>query len=132
MRTQHLLLLACSTVLVMASCKKTTDPRVHPAMAFRTDSGYVAANDTVGQLDSLVIGVIIDKTEDPLTSLNITRTYDSQPSQSLQNISLSGQTHVVYDHHFVTRAQAGLERYTFSVLDRDGNITTKSIDLVVQ
>lgn len=131
MKKPILLSAICAIVLMAASCKKETDPRVHPSLTFKTGSGYVAVNDTVAQQDTLKIGAVIDKTEDPLISLNITRTYDTDPSVSLQDVSLAGNEHFEYDFQLITRAQAGLERYTFSVLDRDGNITTKTIALTV-
>ena len=118
-------------LLLAAGCKKETDPRVHPSLTFKSSVGYTAADDSVPQQDTLKIGAVIDKTEDPLISMNITRTYDSDPSLSLQDVSLTGQEHIEYDFSLITRAQAGTEKYTFSVLDRDGNITSKTIALTV-
>lgn len=120
-----------AALLLAAGCKKETDPRVHPSLAFKSSVGYTSADDSVPQQDTLKIGAVIDKTEDPLISMNITRTYDSAPSVSLQDVPLTGQEHVEYDFPLITRAQAGTEKYTFSVLDRDGNITSKTIALTV-
>ena len=64
-------------LLLAAGCKKETDPRVHPSLAFKSSVGYTSADDSVPQQDTLKIGAVIDKTEDPLISMNITRTYDS-------------------------------------------------------
>lgn len=122
--------MATSLVLIIG-CKKENDPRVPPAMAFKTGAGYTSADDTVGMQDTVLIGVVIDKTEDPLTSLNESRAYDGGGSTTLENIPISG-THFEHDHSVITRAQAGTERYTFSVIDRDGNITTNNILLTVQ
>lgn len=136
MRTStSLLLLFGASFAVMTlgtSCEKETDPRVHPDLAFRTDTGYVAADDTVAQQDTLKIGAIIDKTEDPLISLNVSRAYDGGASVTIEDLSLTGQTHVEHDVQVITRAQAGTEKYSFAVLDRDGNVTLKSILLTVQ
>lgn len=125
--------LAGSALLALATgCKKETDPRVHPDLAFKTGAGYVAADDTVPQQDTLKIGAIIDKTEDPLISLNVSRAYDGGGSSTIEDISLTGQEHVEHDVRIITRAQAGTEKYSFAVLDRDGNVTLKSITLTVQ
>lgn len=118
-------------LVLAAGCKKEEDPRVPPAMSFKTGAGYTSADDTVGMEDTLLIGVIIDKTEDPLTSLNISRAYDGGGSTTLENVPISTD-HFEYDREVITRAQAGSERYTFSVIDRDGNITTRSLLLTVQ
>ena len=116
---------------LLFSCKKESDPRVHPAMVFKTGPGYVSANDTVHMQDTLTIGVVIDKTEDPLIALNVSVAYDGASSSTVHNENLSGD-HVEYDQQVITRAQAGSENWSFSVTDRDGNITTKSILLQVQ
>ncbi len=56
--------------ILMAStaCEKDEGTAVASgvAIAFRTDSGYVHANDTVPQGDTLRIGVIITEGSDPL------------------------------------------------------------------
>ncbi len=118
-------------VLIAGGCKKETDPRVHPDMVFKTGQGYTSADDTVGTDSALVIGVVITKTEDPLIALNVSVSYDGAASTTAHNQDISGE-HVEYDHHFNTRSQTGTEKWIFSVTDRDGNITTKSILLTVQ
>lgn len=125
-----LLLLGVVAALGMA-CRKETDPRVPPAMAFRTGPGHTAANDTVGMSDTLLIGVIIDRTEDPLIALNVSVAYDAGGSTTVRNVPLSGE-HVEVEETVVTRDQAGTERWIFSVTDRDGNVTTRDLILWVQ
>lgn len=122
---------ALTGLLFAGGCKKETDPRVHPDMVFKTGAGYTSADDTVGTSDSLRIGVIITKTEDPLIALNVSVAYDGGGGSTVHNQSISGE-HVEYDHELVTRDQTGVEEWIFSVTDRDGNITTKSIKLTVQ
>ncbi len=118
-------------LLLIGGCKKETDPRVHPDMVFKTGAGYTSADDTVGTSDSLRIGVIITKTEDPLIALNVSVAYDGGGQATVHNQDISGE-HVEYDHDLVTRDQTGTEEWIFSVTDRDGNITKKSIKLTVQ
>jgi hypothetical protein len=120
-----------SVAAVLAACKKEKDPRVPPSMSFKTGTGYTSANDTVGLQDTLLIGVIIDKTEDPLIALNVSVAYDGAASTTVHNQDLSGD-HVEYDQQVITRDQSGSENWIFSVTDRDGNITTKNIVLTVQ
>lgn len=124
--------MGAALLLLASACKKETDPRVHPDLTFRSGAGYLSTNDTVGQQDTLHIVAIIDKTEDPLVSLNVSRSYDGGASTTIEDISLTGQTHVEHAVQVITRAQAGTEKYNFAVLDRDGNVTLKSILLVVQ
>jgi hypothetical protein len=130
-RLRHFALATAAAGLLLASgCKKETDPRVHPDMVFKTGPGYTSADDTVGTDSALVIGVIITKTEDPLIALNVSVAYDGGGSSTVHNQDISGE-HVEYDHQLTTRSQAGSEKWIFSVTDRDGNITTKSIMLTV-
>jgi hypothetical protein len=128
---RSLVLMALVAVPLLFSCKKETDPRVHPDMVFKTGPGYTSANDTVPMQDTLTIGVIIDKTEDPLIALNVSVAYDGASSSTVHNQDLSGD-HVEHDQQVITRDQAGTESWIFSVTDRDGNITTKNIVLTVQ
>ncbi|MCB9170617.1 MAG: hypothetical protein H6594_09750 [Flavobacteriales bacterium] len=117
--------------LAAFSCQKETDPRVPPSMSFKTGAGYTSSNDTVGLRDTLLIGVIIDRTEDPLTALNVSVAYDGGSSSTVHNEDLSGD-HVEYDQQVITRDQAGSEKWIFSVIDRDGNITSRDLTLTVQ
>ncbi|MCB9193266.1 MAG: hypothetical protein H6597_01925 [Flavobacteriales bacterium] len=100
-------------------------------MSFKTGAGYTSSNDTVGLRDTLLIGVIIDRTEDPLTALNVSVAYDGGSSSTVHNEDLSGD-HVEYDQQVITRDQAGSEKWIFSVIDRDGNITSRDLTLTVQ
>lgn len=131
MKQPIILSVICAIGLMAGSCKKETDPRVHPSLTFKTTEGYTYQDDSVAMNDTLKIGAVIDKTEDPLISMNITRTYDTDPSVSIEDVGLTGSEHVEHDLQVITRNQAGIEKYTFSVLDRDGNITTKTIALTV-
>lgn len=126
------LLLATTVAWAMlGGCKKETDPRVPPSMSFKNGTGYTYTNDTVGLSDTLNIGVIIEKTEDPLIALNVSVAYDGGSSATVHNGDISGD-HVEYDQQVITRAQAGSEKWIFSVTDRDGNITTRNLVLTVE
>lgn len=118
-------------LLLVGGCKKETDPRVPPDMVFKTGAGYTSMDDTTGTSDTLKIGVIITKTEDPLIALNVSVAYDGGGQSTVHNQSISGE-HVEYDHQVITRDHTGSEKWIFSVTDRDGNITTRSITLTVQ
>ncbi|MEO8069679.1 MAG: hypothetical protein ABI599_18425 [Flavobacteriales bacterium] len=119
--------------MLLSSCKKEkeNDPHVPPAMAFTTGAGYTSANAVVGQQDTLLMEVTVDKTEDALTSLNISSSYDGAASTTVFNESITTD-HYVHAQEVITRAQAGTEKYTFTAVDHDGNITSNSILLTVQ
>lgn len=127
-------------VLIGTACKKKTaaqasaDPRVPPDMAFKTGANYTSTDITATRQDTLLIGVIVTKTEDNLTSFNASASYDgSITTTSFFNHHLSSSEYNNYtvDVPYYTRNQAGSEVLTFSIVDRDGNITKKSITVTV-
>jgi len=132
-----LILLSCVAGI---SCKKKTtngagvDPRVPPDMAFKTTSAYVFKDTTVSKQDTLLIGVIVTKTEDNLTNFNASVSYDgSSTTNTFFNHHLSSSEYSGYtvDVTYYCRNQAGTELLTFTIVDRDGNITKKNIKVTV-
>ncbi len=125
--------------LIGISCKKKApaqgnDPRIPPDMAFKTTSGYVYKDTTVSKLDTLLIGVIVTKTEDNLTSFNASNAYDgSTTTTTFFNHHLSSSEYNGYtvDVTSYCRNQSGTEALTFTIVDRDGNITKKTIIVTV-
>jgi hypothetical protein len=122
------------------SCRKKStssagvDPRVPPDMAFKTTSAYVYKDTTVSKQDTLLIGIIMIKTEDNLTSFNASVSYDgSTTTNTFFNHHLSSSEYGGYtvDVNYYCRNQAGTELLTFTVVDRDGNITKKNIKVTV-
>lgn len=118
-----------------ASCKKSTDAHIPPDLAFKTGGNYTSGDRTIAHGDSILVGVVITKKEDDLRTLNIGYAYDgASSSTTFLNYVMTSAEYGGYDHDFriVTRNQAGTEKWTFTVTDRDGNITQKSITLTVQ
>ena len=127
-------------ILIGASCKKKStaaalvDQRVPPNMIFKTGGKYVSTDKTVSKLDTILVGVNVTKTEDNLTSFNASVTYDgSTTTSSFFNHHLSSNEYESYDFdvHYYVRNQVGIETLTYTIVDRDGNITKKSIVLTV-
>lgn len=137
-RTLAFSLLVLTTLSVfVSSCKKDEDEdeRNPPAVSFKTDAGYTFADDTVGQGDTIKVGIVATKTEDELNTFNVSYNYDgASTSTTYYNYSLSAAEYDGYskDTTFVTRSVAGTEKWSFTITDRDGNITTKSFTLTVQ
>jgi hypothetical protein len=138
---QTILYSILALMLSITGCRKKTaneapvDPRVPPDMAFKTGSGYTSGDVTVSLQDTLTIGVIVTKTEDNLTSFNASVSYDgSITTTTFFNHHLSSNEYSGYtvDIPYYTRNQPGIEALTFSIVDRDGNITKKTITVTVQ
>jgi len=130
-------ILSFTAVLLLSgfsSCRKEADAHVPPEMNFVTGAGYTSADVTLAQGDSILVGVVVHKTEDDLRTFNISYAYDGAAnSTTLYNYVLTAAEYLNFSHDHVihTRNQAGSEKWTFTVTDRDGNVTQKSITLTV-
>lgn len=140
MTKKIILSLLMFTALVAASCKKktttttSTDKRVPPDLTLKTGTGYITKDTTVTKQDTLVFGIKVTKTEDNLTSFNASYAYDaSTTTTTFFNHTMTTSEYTGYntDVQYVTRNQSGTETLTFSVVDRDGNISKKTIVLTI-
>lgn len=136
-KTISILLIAF--VLIGMSCKKkttaaSTDPRVPPDMAFKKTAGYAFRDTTVAKQDTLLFGIIVTKTEDNLTSFNGSVAYDGSTSTTTffnHHLSSSEYGGYTVDVNYYCRNQTGSEAVTFTIVDRDGNITKKTVVVTV-
>ncbi|MDI1354734.1 MAG: hypothetical protein PSX36_07440 [bacterium] len=123
------------SVILLSSCKKKkADPHTPPIMEFKTGAGYTTGDKTVAKSDTLLVGITATKTEDNLKSYNVSFIYDGgSTSTTFYNYLLTADEANGYskDIKIVARNSAGNEKWIFSVVDRDGNITQKTINLVV-
>lgn len=124
--------LVAATMLLIA-CEK--DARVPPSVKFVTGAGYTSGDATVAQDSTIKVGIIADKTEDELKTFNVSYAYDgASTTTSYSNTTLSKSQYDQYktDVTFKARKQAGKEKWTFTITDRDGNISNVSFTLTVQ
>lgn len=128
-------IIAILVIVSLNSCKKEVDPHIPPDVVFKTGGGYTSADAVVGMQDTLLIGITATKTEDDLKSFNASYAYDGASSTTtFYNYLMTASEYESYskDLEIVTRNQAGTEKWVFSIVDRDGNITQKTITLTVQ
>jgi hypothetical protein len=122
-------------LLGVLSCKKKKDAHVPPNVVFKTGANYISDNATVTKQDTLTVGIVATKTEDDLKSYNASCAYDGASNTvTFYNYFMSASEYEHYDKdlQIVTRPQAGTEKWVFSIVDRDGNITQKSFTLTVK
>lgn len=121
-----------ATTLLASSCKKEKDKMIPPILEFRTGGGYTYENDSVGLSDTLLVGVHAEKTEDKdlLRRFVGTQAFDGNSATTFINESFDQDT---YDKDFtiITRNVAGVEKYTFTIINRDGLTKTISFELYV-
>lgn len=117
----------------IASCKK--DAGNLPHIAFMTGSGYTSADASVDTNTVVHFGIACSKAEDKdvLRTFDASRVYDGGSSVSIENATLTGTQGDTYNAYIniKTRAVAGTEKYTFTVVNRDGLKNSVSLTLTV-
>ena len=129
--TTGILFLATLSILAV-SCKK--DKHVPPTVNFKTGTGYTANDISVARNTIIKVGIIADKVEDDMLTYNVSYAYDGAATTvTNQTFTLAGaeQQHYDKDVTFTLRNQAGSEKWTFTITDKDGNITQKQITFSV-
>jgi len=131
----HFIIATVTVLLIFTglSCKK--DPGRLPDISFITGTGYLSSDATVAKNTSFKIGINAAKTEeeDVLKTFNISVSYDGGASETLltQTLTSAQEDNYTYDMVKNTRNQAGTEKYSFTISNRDGLINTISITITV-
>ena len=109
-----------------------------PDLAFKTDTGYVFDDMTVGQGDTITVGISASaaKKSQILKTFKASKIYDND-TQSLDNfltetLTSAQESEYTKDIEIIARNQAGTESYTFSILDDEGLENSISLTLTVQ
>ena len=132
-----LALMSAVAVLTAVSCKKEDeDEGLLPQITLANTMGYAAHDTTVAKGAALKVGVRAAKSEenDVLIKFNQSVSFDGNADSTIQNISLSGGDGDVYskDIDINTRNTAGKEKYTFTVINKDGLVNNVSLTVTVQ
>jgi len=119
-------------LLLGGGCTKDqSDVGTAADITFRMDSGYTWQDDTVPLSDTLHIGVIATKGSNTLRSLFVYVTYDNDPIVRKDSVHVDSDP-FNFEKTVVTRDQAGKEKWTFSVVENNGDITNRSLTFTVQ
>jgi len=131
-----LLALLLMAVLITPSCKKEEDDdedaKTPPNLNFSTSAGFISASCTLSMNDTIHVGIDASKSEeeDPLTKFTITQKYDSGTETTIDDETFS-QDAFAKDVTIITRGVAGTETYKFTIFNRDGLTTTKTLVFTV-
>lgn len=135
---KNLIILATllTVAITLEACgKKKVDPHIPPAVQLKESTNYIFADKVVGKNDTLLVGLIAEKTEDDLKTFNVSYRYDGNPvSSTFYNYVMTVAENSYYekDVQIITRATGGTEQWLFTIVDRDGNMSQKVINLTVQ
>ena len=133
LKTNILRLIVLAAVISLSSCEK--DEMIPPTLDFTTGAGYTSSDAHIGLNTNFKIGVDAKRTEekDDLKTFVVTVSYDGAAASTIDNVTLTSTQGAEFtkDYNLTTRNMAGTEKYTFTVTNRDGLITSKSITITV-
>ena len=132
-KTNNFIFIIAIGVILFSSCKK--DEMIPPTIDFTTGTGYTSADAHIALITAFKIGVDAKRTEDKddLKTFVVTVSYDGGAEATIDNVALTSAQagEFTKDYDLTTRNVAGTEKYTFTVTNRDGLITSKSITVTV-
>lgn len=125
------LLAICATLF--QGCKKEDDDGdvASVDIQFRTDSGYVSHDDTVGFSDTLRVVMIAAEGADDLVTFLLSVSYDGATPVGTDTLGIPVNP-FLFDKTIITRNVAGTERWRFTVVEGDGDATSRSLTFVTQ
>lgn len=116
------------------SCEK--DEGKLPNIAFKTGAGYTSADETVAKGGMVKVGITASKSEgrDVLKKFSVTKSVNGGASTEVQVKDLTGDEgdNFSADIDITAGNVAGTEKYTFTVVNRDGISNQVSLTLNVQ
>jgi hypothetical protein len=105
---------------------------VNPTIVFVTDSGYTYLSDTVPTEDTLLVGVVINKGDDPLHTFKVQVSYDGHSAATTTDSLPMGADAFEFDKTIITRDVAGTEKWTFVVVENDGDQIKRALTFTTQ
>jgi hypothetical protein len=128
-----ILFLVLAFGIISFSCHK--DEMIPPAIDFTTGAGYISADSNIALDTDFKIGITAKRTEDKddLKTFVVTVSYDGGAETTIDNVTIPSTQagEFTKDYDLTTRNTVGAEKYSFTVTNRDGLITTKAIIITV-
>lgn len=130
------ILLVTQILFTATSCKKEEDAGLLPLITLKTGAGYIGKDSTVAKSFAFKIGADAAKAEanDVLTKMIVSVSYDNGADSVLTTDTLTGMQGSAFSKDFTgtTRNKAGIEQYTYKVINKDGLINSAIVKLTVQ
>ena len=132
-KTKLLLTISIVSMILFTACEK--DKMIPPTIDFKTGAGYTSGDAHIALNTAFKIGVDAKRTEDKddLKTFTVTVSFDGAAATTIDNVTITSAQagEFTKDYNLTTRNVAGTEKYTFTVTNRDGLITTKAITITV-
>ena len=130
---KSILFLVLAFGIISFSCKK--DEMIPPTIDFTTGTGYTSTDSHIALDTDFKIGVTAKRTEDKddLKTFVVTVSFDGEAATTIDNVTIPAAQagEFTKDYDLTTRTTTGTEKFTFTVTNRDGLITTKTIVITV-
>jgi len=130
---KRILFLVLAFCIISFSCEK--DEMIPPTIEFTTGNGYTSADSHIPPDTDFKIGVTAKRTEenDDLKTFVVTVSYNGATDSTIDNVTIPSAQggEFMKDYNLTTRNATGTEKYSFTVTNRDGLITTKVITISV-
>ena len=130
---KSILFLVLAFGIISFSCKK--DEMIPPTIDFLTGPGYTSTDSHIALDTDFKIGVTAKRTEDKddLKTFVVTVSFDGEAATTIDNVTIPAAQagEFTKDYDLTTRNAAGTEKYSFTVTNRDGLITTRTITITV-
>ena len=108
---------------------------IPPTIDFTTGTNYTSSDAHLALNTDFKIGVTAKRTEDKddLRTFIVTVSYDGGTETTIDNVTIPAVQggEFTKDYDLTTRTTTGTEKFTFTVTNRDGLITTKTIVITV-
>lgn len=136
MKKLNLLLIVLLAMISFSSCEKDEDEGKLPNISLKTTAGYVSADIILKKDTTVTVGIQATKAEDNdvLKSFEVQQSLDGATATSLYTETLTGTSGDSYSHDQLihTRTVAGTEKYTFTVVNKDGLKNQVTVTVTVQ
>lgn len=119
--------------LALTACERDdpATPEQNPSIDFKTDSGYVFSSDTFPVSDTLHVGVVIVRGDDPMHTFQVLSAYDGGAETMVDSLEMPSGS-FTFDKTIITRDVPGTEKWTFWVQEHDGDIIRRSLTFTVE
>ncbi len=128
-------LLTAFIAIAFTSCKKEEDEGKTPNISFKTGAQYVSTDTTINAAQYFLTGINASKAEDkdPLQKFTITRQFNGGADSVIITKDLTGSEgdNFSYEQLLQTGTTPGVEKYTFTVINKDGLIGRVSLSVTV-
>lgn len=117
------------------SCEE--DEGLLPAISFKMDSNHLSRDTTLAGGSTILIGINAAKTEDKdvLKKFNISKSVNGAAPNSVYDKDLTGSEGDTFSYDFTTQLDTihgQTNKYTFTVINRDGLTNQLSLTVTIQ